>query len=105
MRANEYRYQVTIKRSTGTPDSYGFTASVWSNVSVSRCARTVQNSRKALASGEVWYPAAATFTFRIGTDIKNGDRIQDGDNLYDVVSVVSDRKLREITVNAELHNE
>jgi len=105
MRAAEFRYEVSVKRSAGTPDSYGYTATTWQTVATHRCVREVQNSNRTLSNGELWYPNAAVFTFRLGANVQLGDRIQDGNSLYDVISCTPDRLKRIITVNAELHNE
>lgn len=106
MNAGALTETISIWRNYGTKNAYGELQDVWRMQYQVRAAVTMQNSKKALANGEVWYPRAAVFRVRLGISPELGDRIQYEGNYYDVVSIVKDKyKEQCITINADLHNE
>ena len=106
MDAGRLKDIVSIWRNTRERDEYGDLKEKWVCIGQARAERNVQNSRRALNTGEVWYPRAAVFKIRLGHDVKTGDRIYSKNEYYDVISVTEDTTAEKcITVNTELHNE
>lgn len=106
MRAGELKDIINVWRCFGTLNDNNERTDDWKCVGQMRAAKTVQNSRKALNSGEVWYPRAVVFRVRLGADIKEGDQVRLKNDMYDVESVTEDRyKEKCLTVNCTLHNE
>ncbi len=106
MDAGRLRHMVSIWRNAGGRDQYGDLQEQWNCIGQCRAERNVQNSRRAVTSGEVWYPRAAVFKIRLGHDITTGDRVFSDGVWYDVISVTTDEvRERCITVNTEMHNE
>lgn len=105
MQAGRLDTTVSIWRNLGT-SSYGEVTEDWQMVYQMRAAVSVQNSRRALDMGEMWYPRAASFRIRLGYDVRRGDRVLHEGDYYDIISVNVDRSGEKcITINTELHNE
>lgn len=106
MQAGLLRDVIEVWRRTTVRNAYGEYEDIWTSQFRCRAQKTVQNARRAMASGEIWYPRAAVFRIRLDQDVREGDRIVCGPDTFDIVSVTEDRD-REycITVNCELHNE
>lgn len=97
---------ISVWRNTGTVNDYGERTDAWSCVGQYRANKMVQNARRALNSGEIWYPRAAVFKTRLGADVQEGDRLFHQDKYWDVISVTTDEHVdRSITINTELHND
>lgn len=106
MRAGDLTEVISIWRRTGTRNEYGETTNSWACIAQCRAQRIMQNSRRALNNGELWYPRAAVFKTRLGVPVCEGDIIKNREQSYDVISVVEDRNIDlSITINTELHNE
>lgn len=106
MQAGQLRDEIEVSRRVTTRNQYGERQDFWTSQFTTRAQKIVQNARRTMSSGEVWYPRAAVFRIRLGFAVTEGDRILCGGELYDVVSVTEDR-MREMcmTINCELHNE
>ena len=105
MQAGLLRETVTVRRNSGNASAYGDVGDDWRDVCTVRAQVTVQNGRRALSRGEVWYPRAVVVRVRRGTDVTNVDRIVWNSETYDIISVTEDVRDNSITVNAELHND
>lgn len=99
------KHRISVWRNFGQKNAYGEVAPGWRVVASVRAEAIVQNSRRAMAEGEVWYPRAAAFKVRRHTDVTEGDRIYHASKYYDVISVTEDEADRSITINTELVNE
>lgn len=106
MRAGELRTVISIWRATTVINEYGERSGLPQCVGQWRAAKDVQDSRRTLSRGEVWYPRAAVFRVRLGCPVIEGDQLREGTHVWDVVSVSEDRVQEKcITINTELHDE
>lgn len=85
---NAYNEQVEDWKVTGTP----------------RAQVTAQNGRKALNSGQMWYPTARVIKIRHNATVVPGMRVRHEGAIYEIVSVVQDTHDNSTTLNCEMVN-